>query len=162
MTGSLIAPLIPPTVPSGRSGHPARRPGAQGPGARKLPLATVASPPARTATTLYRLSAVDCNGYVLNRAILTALTWPAGTRLSARMARSLLVLTADQAGAFAIGNQGDLWLPITVRRACGLVTGDRVLLAADPPLGRLVLVPPAELDRMLSRSYGEEWGGEPR
>ncbi|MCO1575219.1 AbrB/MazE/SpoVT family DNA-binding domain-containing protein [Crossiella sp. SN42] len=159
MTGSLIAPLIPPTVVPGRSGRPT--PGPQGTAGRKLPLATVASPPARTATTLYRLSAIDCNGRILDRAILTALGWSAGTRLAVRTARNLLVLTAHEAGQFAIRNQGDLWLPATLRRACGLAAGDRLLLAADPPLGRLTLIPPAGLDELLAQR-ADELGGEHR
>ncbi|PSK62779.1 hypothetical protein B0E53_05297 [Micromonospora sp. MH33] len=50
-------------------------------------------------------------------------------------------------------------LPAVVRQWCGLTAGDRVLLAADPKAGRLVLHPPASLDAVVARVHDEAFGG---
>ncbi len=49
-----------------------------------------------------------------------------------------------------VGNDGYLRLPIGVRRACHLTTGDGVLLVAEPGAGRLLLHPPAALTALLA------------
>jgi hypothetical protein len=70
-------------------------------------------------------------------------------------------VTADPQGVFHLTDQGHLRLPATVRHWCGLVTGDRVLLAADPTRGLLVVHPPAVLDTMIGRLHADVFGGEP-
>jgi hypothetical protein len=51
-------------------------------------------------------------------------------------------------------------LPATVRHWCGLSPGSRVLLAADPAAGRLVVHPPAALDAMIGQFHARVPGGE--
>ena len=60
------------------------------------------------------------------------------------------MVDADAGGAFAVTRQGHVRLPATIRHWCGLAAGDRLLLAADPALGRLVVYPPAALDRVTA------------
>ncbi|HWM02736.1 MAG TPA: hypothetical protein VNP92_10420 [Actinophytocola sp.] len=41
-------------------------------------------------------------------------------------------------------------IPAGLRHRCGLATGDRVLLAADPTHSHLTIYPPAALDKALT------------
>jgi len=49
---------------------------------------------------------------------------------------------------------------VILRSWCTLAAGSRVLLAANPDAGYLVVHPPADLDVMTSRRHAELFGGE--
>jgi hypothetical protein len=157
MTGAVIKPLVLPALPDG-GGH---APGAaSGPvtGRRTLPLPSVPVP--RTSATVYGLAAVDCRGRVADRAVFAALGWLPGTRLDIRESRGLLVVRLDAHGVFSVTNQGHLRLPAAVRHCCGLIPGDRVLLAADPRRDVLIVHSPAVLDDLLAARHAELLGGD--
>jgi len=59
-----------------------------------------------------------------------------------------------------VTRDGHVRLPAEVRHRCGLATGDRVLMAADPRSGQLVIYPPATVDAMLARHAADATGGE--
>jgi hypothetical protein len=99
---------------------------------------------------VYGLAAMDCRGRLADRAVLAALGWVAGTRLDFRQTAGLLLVSTHPHGVFEVTGQGHLRLPAAVRRCCGLTAGDRVLLAADPTRGLLVVHPPAALDAMVA------------
>jgi bifunctional DNA-binding transcriptional regulator/antitoxin component of YhaV-PrlF toxin-antitoxin module len=63
-------------------------------------------------------------------------------------------------GVFSVTGQGHVRLPATVRRWCGLATGDRVLLAAEPARGLLVVHPPAALDAMIGQFQAAVLAGD--
>jgi hypothetical protein len=90
---------------------------------------------------------------------MEALGWVPGTRLYFRERGGLIVVTDDR-GVFSITSQGHLRLPATVRHWCRLVPGDRVLLAADPAEGHLVVHPPAALDAMIIQFHVAVLDGE--
>jgi bifunctional DNA-binding transcriptional regulator/antitoxin component of YhaV-PrlF toxin-antitoxin module len=100
---------------------------------------------------VYGLAAVDCRGRVADRAVVQALGWTPGTRLDIRQTRGLLIIHADTHGVFSVTTPGHLRLPATVRHCCGLVPGDRMLLAADPDRDLLIVHPPAALDDLLAQ-----------
>jgi hypothetical protein len=91
---------------------------------------------------------------------MTALGWVAGTRLDIRESGGLILVRANQQGVFSMTSQGHLRLPATVRQWCRLVPGDRVMLAADPAEGLLVVHPPATLDAMITQFHASALGGE--
>jgi hypothetical protein len=70
------------------------------------------------------------------------------------------MVRANRQGVFCMTAQGYLRLPATVRHWCGLVPGDRVLLAAEPDQGLLVVHPPAALDAMVSQFHADVLGGD--
>jgi hypothetical protein len=70
--------------------------------------------------------------------------------LSIRAAGGLVIVSAGADGPFGVTRQGHLRLPAALRRGCGIGPGDRVLLAAEPAKGVLVVHPPAALDAMLT------------
>jgi hypothetical protein len=103
---------------------------------------------------VYGLAAMGCCGRLADRAVLAALGWVAGTRLDFRQTTGLLLVRNHPHGVFEVTGQGRLRLPAGVRRCCGLAAGDRVLLAADPTRGLLVVHPPAALHALLAGRAG--------
>jgi hypothetical protein len=96
------------------------------------------------------MAAVDCHGRVADRAILQAFGWSIGHRLTIREVAGTLVVAPDPDGHLKITGQGHLRIPAALRHRCGLATGDRVLLAADPTRSHLAIYPPAALDGALA------------
>jgi hypothetical protein len=146
MTVDVIAPVVPPPA-VGRL--PARD--GVGPLARApLPLPDLL--PQRTSAVVYGASAVDDRGRVAERVVLRALRWPAGHRVSIRESGGALTVVPDPAGNHQVTGRGFLRIPAALRHRCGLATGDRVLLAADPDRSQLAIYPPAALDKALART----------
>jgi bifunctional DNA-binding transcriptional regulator/antitoxin component of YhaV-PrlF toxin-antitoxin module len=136
-----------------RSRIPAGAPSGAVTARRRLPLPTL-HPPHSTGL-VYGLAAVDDRGRIADRAVVAALGWAPGTRLDIRERQGLLVIRRDAHGVFTVTKQGHPRLPAAVRHRCGLVVGDRVLLAADPHRDLLIVYPPAVLDAVLSRQHTE-------
>jgi hypothetical protein len=88
------------------------------------------------------------------------LGWGPGIRLDIREDDGLVLVEVNRHGVFGMTGHGCLRLPAAVRHWCGLVPGDRVLLVADPALGRLVVYPPAALDEMIAQFNPSALGGE--
>ncbi|MEU5943728.1 AbrB/MazE/SpoVT family DNA-binding domain-containing protein [Micromonospora sp. NPDC047548] len=65
----------------------------------------------------------------------------------------LVVVRVSAQGIFTLTGQRHLHLPAAVRKWCGLKSGERVLLAADPTAGILVVHPPAALDQMIVQAH---------
>lgn len=66
-------------------------------GRHRLPLAQLVSP--RSRSTIYGMSAIDCNGRLADNCVIVALSWVAGTRLAIRERSGLVQVTGDaQAG----------------------------------------------------------------
>ncbi|MGH3823882.1 MAG: AbrB/MazE/SpoVT family DNA-binding domain-containing protein [Pseudonocardiaceae bacterium] len=156
MRAGVIAPVVPPVLPaSGRAVAPSVVALVRGP----LPLPTLT--PRRTSTVVYGLSALDDRGRIADRVVMRALGWSAGLRLDIHETGGVLAIFADPKGVYQVTSQGHLRLPAAPRHRCGLQTGDRVLLAADPQRSRLAVYPPAALDTLLSQQSTETTGGEP-
>jgi hypothetical protein len=109
---------------------------------------------------VYGLAVLDRRGRLVESRVLRALGWSPELRLDIGEADGVLVIHADPAGVFRMTRQGHLRLPARVRSWCGLVAGDRVLLAADPAQGRLVVHPPVVVDAMIAARDAQLRGGE--
>jgi predicted short-subunit dehydrogenase-like oxidoreductase (DUF2520 family) len=152
----VTANAIPLFVP----GRPARvrsRAGALG-AVRQVPVSRLAE--VRQRSTVYAMSAVDVHGRVAAQSVVHALRWKPMTRLAMRERAGLILVTADQAGAAAVTREGHLRVPPALRSWCTLSPGSRVLLAANPDAGHLVIHPPADLDVMTGRRHAEVFGGD--
>jgi hypothetical protein len=154
MTPAPLSPIVPrPVTPGGvRTDVPlaARRP---------PPLARLSPNGARPVEVVYAFSTVDRSGRVADRRPIRALGWPPGAGIDFGEHDGTVVATRSPGASTGVDARGFLILPLLVRRWCGLDTGDRLLLAADP-LGEVLRgYPVAVLDRLLgSASNG---GGEP-
>jgi hypothetical protein len=91
---------------------------------------------------------------------MQVLGWSPGQRLDISEINGVLAVHPDTGGTAQITSQGHLRLPAALRHLCGLVAGDRVLLAADSGRSRLTVYPPAALDHALAR-HADTTGGEP-
>jgi hypothetical protein len=157
MNGHVPA-VVPPVAPSDRTDRYNGQPSVVTTGRQALPVPRLAG--ARAQSTVYGLATIDCHGRVADNTIIRALGWAPGTRLDVREGGGLVLVTADPQGVFSVTRQGHLRLSATVRHWCRLATGDRVLLAADPAQGQLVVYPPAALDTMISQFHACTLGGE--
>jgi len=126
---------------------------------RPLPLIALAEK--RIGDAVYGLSTVDCNGRIADRAILAALGWDGGSRLSIHVYDGLVLLETDSRGISKVRHTMVLHLPVAARRWCNLKTGTRVLLAAYPQGGLLVVHPPAVLDAAIEHVHAQAIGGDP-
>jgi hypothetical protein len=140
----------------------------RGPGDRRQPDGALRRPPLplpdlptpQSRVMVYGLAALDASGRIADRAVVRALGWAPGTRLHIQEGGGLIVVRLDRQGVFTVTGQGHLHLPATVRHWCGLTVGDRVLLAASPPDGLLVVHPPASLDALIVQLHTAVLGGE--
>lgn len=153
MTSGVVPPAIPPTISDRRLPGP-------GTGREALPLPQLAPPPVRSAVCA--TATIDCNGRVAETAVITALGWVPGTHLNIQVHGGLILITADPHAAFRMTRKGQVRLPAAVRHWCGLTPGSRVLLAADPAAGRLVVHPPAALDAMITQFHATVLDGDVR
>jgi hypothetical protein len=157
VSASVISPVVPALLPrSDRvvAGGTAAMSLARGP----LPLPSLIA--GRTSNVVYGLAALDDRGRVADRFVMRALGWCAGLGLAIEETGGVLTIRTDPHGDHQVTGQGHLRLPAPLRHRCGLVPGDRVLLAADPDRSRLTVYPPAALDHALAQPT-DTAGGEP-
>ena len=158
MKKTLVSPVVPPVV------FPRRHLNLSASGmpdaldVSPLPLPVV--PMLRTRATVYAMATLDCRGRAANQEVVRALRWAAGQRLDIHHTTGVLIVQAHTHAVFSVTRDGHVRLPAEVRHRCGLATGDRVLMAADPRSGQLVIYPPATVDAMLARHAADATGGE--
>jgi hypothetical protein len=148
VTGLLVSPVIPPKP---RVDSHGRRPGGNasvGVGRRVLSLPSL--PATRARSAVYGFAAIDDRGRIAARHVIRSLDWYPGIPLDVQVAGGPVLITPASGDRCRISRQGHLRMPIAVRVWCGLVPGSRVLLAAEPVEGRLVVCPPAALHSMLA------------
>jgi hypothetical protein len=151
VTGQHIAPVIPRRPP------PASRRQARSAAGGTLPLAR----PVRSVPqdVVYGLARIDASGRICERAVITALGWADGDRLTLAAEAGVVTARRDPAGMVTLPASAYLTIPAALRRRCGLEAGDQVLLAAlpaedaSPPTASPWCYPFAGMTR-LSRSSG--------
>jgi hypothetical protein len=147
----VTAPLIAPVIPaSGRPSARGRRTSGSG---RRLPVAVVPVPPAVPDDVLYGFGRIDVAGRVADRAVIRALGWRCGDRLTLTAEAGVVAARRDPAGMAAMTAKPYIVIPAALRRRCGLEPGDRVLLAAVPAFDTLTAYCLAVLDQAL-RAHG--------
>ena len=145
MTAHPLAPVIP------SSGVPAARRRAGSAAGRQLPLAR----PVRSAPqdVAYGFARIDASGRICERAVITALGWAGGDRLTFTANASVVTARRDPAGMVTLPSSGYITIPAALRRRCGLQPGDQVLLAALPGQDALAAYCLAVLDEAI-RAHG--------
>ena len=123
----MTAPLAP-VIPS--SAVPAARRRAQSAAGRPLPLARPVRPVPEGVA--YGLGRIDSSGRICDRAIITALGWAGGDRLTLTAEAGVVTARRDPGGMVTVPERAYLVIPAALRRRCGLEPGDRVLLAGAP------------------------------
>jgi hypothetical protein len=155
MTVQTIAPLIPPRARPGGREH------GKSAVVRRLPVATVPEVPAAPGDVLYGFGRMDSSGRVGDRAVIGALGWQPGDRLTFTAAQGVVTARRDPAGMVTMPSKPYLVIPAGLRRRCGLRPGDRVLLAVFPDRDALAAYSFAVVDQAL-RAHAPVPGGEGR
>ena len=155
MTAQPLAPVIP------SSAVPAARRHARPAGGRPLPLAG----PVRSVPqdVIYGIARVDASGRICERAVITALGWADGDRLTLTDGAGVVTARRDPGGMVTLPASAYITIPATLRRRCGLQAGDQVLLAALPAEDALAAYCLAVVDQAI-RAHGalpHPQGGKP-
>jgi hypothetical protein len=125
VTGTLIAPVIPPLP---RPVPPARLP-------RPGPCRSRSRPCARwrfPGTWCTGLARIDRSGRVADRTVTGALGWRGGDRLTLTAEAGVVVIRRDPSGLVTLPPRSCVPIPAALRHRCGLLPGDPVLLTALP------------------------------
>jgi hypothetical protein len=143
MTAPLIAPLIPPRTRPGvrEHGRPAM--------ARRLPVAAAPEVPVVPDDVVYGFGRMDESGRVADRAMISALGWQPGDRLTLTAAAGVVTARREPGGMVTMPVKPYLVIPAALRRRCGLRPGDRVLLAVFPGRDALAAYSFAVVDQAL-------------
>jgi bifunctional DNA-binding transcriptional regulator/antitoxin component of YhaV-PrlF toxin-antitoxin module len=152
MTTPLIAPLIPPRARPGGREH--ARPAI----ARRLPVAAAPEVPVVPDDVVYGFGRMDESGRVADRAMISALGWQPGDRLTITAGAGVVIARRDPGGLVTMPAKPYLVIPAALRRRCGLRPGDRVLLAVFPDRDELAAYSFAVVDQAL-RAHAPVPGG---
>lgn len=114
---------------------------------RALPLADQVL--SRDGSMHYRIASVDHRGRMAESSLMRVLGWMPADRVEVATTAGVVVFRRNRYGAFHLTRRGHVQLPLSVRRWCGVRPGDRVLLAAAPELGALIVHTMAMLDGMV-------------
>ncbi|WNV84751.1 hypothetical protein [Umezawaea sp. Da 62-37] len=119
-----------------------------------LPLPDLAALP-RDGSMVYGIATMDEGGRVSERLITRLLGWKSGQSLDFSLVSDVIVVRCHPTGGFRVPRTMLCSIPAAVRRWCGLSPGDRVLLAAAPAQGVLLIHNMAAVDRMVLRYNAE-------
>ena len=147
MTAQPLAPVIP------SSGVPASRQRARPAAARRLPLARPVPVPSMPEDVVYGIARIDASGRICERAVIAALGWAAGDRLTVTADAGVVTARLDPGGMVTLPASGYITIPAALRRRCGLEPGDQVLLAAVPAADMLTAYSFAVVDEAI-RAHG--------
>jgi hypothetical protein len=112
----------------------------------------------RAGSLRYSLGRIDLSGRVSARSLLGELGWHAGQALQFAVVENTVVAHLDPTGSFLVPDALVVVLPAAIRRRCGYLAGEQVLLVADPAHGVLVVHPLASLDDMVTAHHASLLG----
>ena len=116
-----------------------------------FPIATTPAPqvPAVPGDVVYGTGRMDESGRVADRAMIGALGWQLGDRLTFTAVAGVVIARRDPAGMVTMPAKPYLVIPAALRRRCGLRPGDHLLLAASPGEDKLTAYSFAVVDQAL-------------
>jgi hypothetical protein len=117
-----------------------------------LPASPVAELPA--ATLVLGMAGVDHSGRVRDRLVLAALGWESRDHTDVTVRPRALVLRRVTTGGVPIDARGRVFLPAGARALFAITVEERVLLAADPQHGRLLVYPVRVVTALLANASG--------
>jgi hypothetical protein len=112
---------------------------------------------------IYGIARVGASGRICERAVITALGWAGGYRLTLTADAGVVTARRDLGGMVTLPASGYITIPAALRHRCGLEPGDQVLLAALPGQDTLAAYCLAVVDQAI-RAHGSlphAQGGQP-
>jgi hypothetical protein len=113
VTAQPLAPVIP------SSGVPASRQRTRAASARRLPLASPVPVPSVPGDGVYGLARIDSSGRICERAVITALGWAGGDRLTFTADAGVVTARRDPGGMVTLPASGYITIPGRHRRNAG-------------------------------------------
>ena len=101
----------------------------------------------------YGIARIDSSGRICERAVITALGWAGGDRLTFTADAGVVTAHHDPGGMVTLPASGYITIPAALRHRCGLEPGDQVLLAALPGEDALAAYCLAVVDQAI-RAHG--------
>jgi hypothetical protein len=147
----VTAQPLSPVIPS--SGTSAARQRTGSAGSRPLPLPSPVPVPTAPEDAVYGFGRIDASDRIADRAVTSALGWSGGDRLTLTADAGVVTARREPGGMITLPARAYISIPAPLRRRCGLRPGDRVLLAAVPGEGTLVVYSLAVVDQAI-RAYG--------
>ena len=147
MTAQPLTPVIP------SSGGPGAQRWPRSAAGRRLPLACPEVVPSVPEDVVYGIGRIDASGRIADRAVISALGWRGGDRLTLTADAGVITARRDPGGMVTLPGRAYIAIPAPLRRRCGLRPGDRVLLAAAPAAGTLTAYCLAVVDQAI-RAHG--------
>jgi hypothetical protein len=102
---------------------------------------------------IYGIGRIDASGRIADRAVTSALGWSGGDRLTLTADAGVVSARRDPGGMITLPARAYIAIPAALRRRCGLLPGDRVLLAAVPAADTLTAYSLAVVDQAI-RAHG--------
>ena len=102
---------------------------------------------------MYGIARIDASGRICERAVITALGWAGGDRLTFTAEAGVVTARRDAGGMVTLPASTYITIPAPLRRRCGLEAGDQILLAAHPDQDSLTAYSLAVVDQAI-RSHG--------
>jgi hypothetical protein len=140
-----------PVIPSSHASAARRR--ARSVAARPLPLARAEAAPHPPEDVVYGIGCIDASGRIADRAVISALGWQGGDLLTLTADAGVVTARRDPGRMVPVPLRAYIALPAALRRRCGLLPGDRVLLAAAPSADTLTAYSLAVVDQAI-RAHG--------
>jgi hypothetical protein len=107
----------------------------------------------RDASMLYDIGRVDGSGRIASNDIVNALNWTSGSKLDVILTPQSIVLRSASDGLYSVPPRPCIVIPSHARHPHGITPGDRVLIAAAPDHGLVIVYPLSALDEMISRYH---------
>lgn len=117
-----------------------------------VPLASLHQLPHDT-SMLYDILRVDVSGRIGNHEIVEALHWRPGDNLETFLTQGAIVIRVSADGLFRLPQRRRIIIPAAARRRYGIRPADRVLVAAAPDYGIVIVYPLSTLDEMITRYH---------
>jgi hypothetical protein len=157
----VTAQPLTPVIPS--SAVPAGRQRARTAAGRPLPLARPEPVPSAPADMVCGIGRIDASGRIADRAVISALGWRGGDRLTLTADAGVVTARRDPGGMITLPARSYIAIPAALRRRCGLDPGDRVLLAAVPGDDTLAAYSLAVVDQAIRArgAFPHAQGGKP-
>lgn len=127
---------------------PVSHPGSPKP-ARSLPLTSLHRLP-RDTSMLYEMLRVDASGRIGHHEIVEALHWRPGDKLETFLTQGAIVIRVSADGLFCVLQRGRIVIPAAARRRYDIRPTDRLLIAAVPDYGIMIVYPLPALDEMIA------------
>jgi hypothetical protein len=109
--------------------------------------------PSAPEDTVYGIGRIDASGRIADRAVIGALGWSGGDRLTLTADAGVVTARRDPGGMVTLPARAYIAIPVALRRRCGLRPGNRVLLAAVPGDDTLTAYSFAVVDQAI-RAHG--------